>query len=215
MSILRTNFFGDPNIGMYGFATDKYCLLGIRENKKLKDALGVDVHVSSADHTDLASLFIAGNSAGIVVPDIFEENELEHLKDSFDVLVLDTNYTALGNLILLNDKGVILSPLIKKHKEQIEKFFGLPCELTKIAGTIVVGSAGIATNKGCLLHPKVKDAELKIIEGVLQVKADIGTVSFGSPYVKSGIIANSKGVVVSDACSGPELGRISEALGFV
>ncbi len=216
MPILRTNFFGDPNIGLYSFATDRYCLLGThrKENKKLREALGVPVAVSSAEHTDLAALFVAGNSSGIVVSKIFEDYELEHLKNSFEVLVLDTDYTALGNLILLNDKGIVLSPLLKRHKEKIEKFFGLPCEITKIAGIVVVGSTGIATNRGCLLHPKVKDAEKEIIERTLKVKTDIGTVNFGSPFVKSGIIANSGGVVVSEACSGPELGRISETLGF-
>lgn len=217
MPILRTNFYGDPNIGLYGFATDKYCIMGSKrkENKKITKTLGVKLHVSSAMSTALASLFITGNSIGLVMAKIMEDHEMNPLKKSFSVLTLDTDYTAVGNLVLLNDNGIIISPLLRKHANEIKKFFDIPCEVSKIAGTIVVGSAAIATNKGCLLHPHVKGAEKKIIEDVLEVKADIGTVNFGSPFVKSGIIANSRGLVVSEACSGPELGRINETLGFV
>lgn len=217
MPIFRTNFYGDPNIGLYGFATDKYCIMGLKrkENKKIKPAIGVHLRVSSAMHTSFASLFMAGNSYGLVVPRMLEGYELDLLKKSFEILVLDTDYTAIGNLILLNDKGIILSPLLRKHKDAVKKFFDIPCEVSKIAGTIVVGSAAIATNRGCLLHPHVKETEKKIIEETLQVNSDIGTVNFGSPFVKSGIIANSHGLIVSEACSGPEMGRITEALGFV
>jgi len=217
MAILRTNFFGDPNIGLYGFATDMYCLMGLRQkaNKKAKSVFNVPLRVSTAMDTGFVSLFVAGNSSGLIVPRISEGYELNSLKKSFDVLVIDTDYTAIGNLVLLNDKGIILSPLLRKHKGAIKKFFGLPCEISKIAGTAVVGSAAIATNNGCLLHPKVRASEKRLIESTLQVRADIGTVNFGSPFVKSGIIANANGLIVSDACSGPELGRINEALGFL
>ena len=218
MSILRTNFFGDPNIGLYGFTTDKYCIIGMHQkaNKKIKTTLKVPLRVSSAMQTGFASLFMAGNSSGLVVPRILEDYELLPIKQSFDnVLILNTDYTAVGNLILLNDKGIILSPLLRKHKDVIKKFFDLPCEIAKIAGTVVVGSAAIATNKGCLLHSRVKDAERKVVEATLQVNTDIGTVNFGSSFVKSGIIANSRGLIVSDMCSGPELTRIHETLGFM
>lgn len=217
MAIFRTDFQHDPNIGLYGFATDKYCLVGINQkaNKKAKTTLGVPLRVTSAMSTALASLFIAGNSTGLAMAKIMEDHEMNPLKKYFSVLTLETDYTAIGNLILLNDKGIVLSPLLRKHRDAIKEFFGLPCEISKVAGTVVVGSAAIATNKGCLLHPQAKEAEKKLIEETLQVTADIGTVNFGSPFVKSGIIANSRGLVVSTACSGPELGRITEVFGFV
>jgi len=215
MSILRTNFLGDPNIGLYGFATDKYCMLGIKHKPDKLKALDVKLNISTAMNSSLPSLFIAGNSFGIAVPALMELYELRHLEKLFNVLVLDTDYTAIGNLVLLNDKGAVLSPLLRKHKGDIKNFFGIPCEVSKVAGTVVTGSAAITTNRGCLVHPKVKEDEKKLIEETLQVKVDIGTVNFGSPFVKSGIIANSKGLVVSEACSGPELGRITETLGFV
>ena len=72
----------------------------------------------------------------------------------------------------------------------------------------------IATNKGCIAGPGIKNNEIKILEDTLNIELGIGTVSFGSRFAHSGIIANSSGCVVSDTSSGPELGRVSEALGF-
>ena len=161
----------------------------------------------------MLGIFVSGNSSGIVVPGFMEKYEREHIK--LNTLYLKSRYTALGNLILMNDNGIILSPLLKKEKKGIENFFGFRCEMMKRAGLSVVGNLGIATNRGCLLHPKVKKREMEVIEDVLGVEADIGTVNFGSPYPGSGAIANSFGCVVSEQSSGPEMGRMVEALGFL
>lgn len=212
--MLRTNFEGDPNLGLYGFATDKYCIIGVNSaRKKVEGELKVKTYFFSVFNTSLLGIFGAGNSTGMVMPSIIEKEEKEQIK--IETLYIESRYTAFGNLILMNDNGIILSPLLKNEKEKIEKFFGLESHIMKIAGTSIVGNAGIATNKGCLLHPKAKESEIKKIESVLGVSADIGTVNFGSSYTGAGIIANSNGYIVSERCSGPELGRITEALGFL
>ncbi len=215
MNFLKTNFHGDTNLGLYGFATDKYCLLGMND-KKIKSALGVPVYHCTILNMDMAGIFVAGNSHGIVINDFVEEYDIAKLRLHFkNILVLETKYTALGNLILMNDRGVIVSPLIKKYRKNISEFFHLPCEATAIAGQKVAGNLAIATNKGCLTHPKIRKKEKEMLERVLGVKSEIGTVNFGSPYPGAGVIANSAGFVASTSTSGPELGRITEALGFL
>src|SRR3989338_7924783 len=136
--MLKTNFFGDGNIGLYGYASDKYCLLGCGPKglKKIREALRVPVHASTFMNTQFAGMFSAGNSRGIVASKLIYE--IKRLEEKMDVLALDTRYTALGNLVLMNDKGIILSPLLKRHKNAIGKFFGLPCEISKVAGLNVV-----------------------------------------------------------------------------
>ena len=215
--ILRENFYGDVNIGLYGFATDKYCFLGLKHkvNKEIEKALGVPVHVSTILGTDFAGIFAAGNSSGLVVTKMAEEHEIKALRNFENVLVLDTRFTAIGNLILINDNGIVISPLLRRNRKDIESFFKLPCVVSAIAGISVTGSCAIATNKGCVVHPRTKPAEKKLIEETLGVPVDISTASFGSPFVKSGVIANSRGLIISTSSSGPEMGRISEVLGFV
>lgn len=214
------NFHGDPNIGLYGFATERFCLLGPdgQTAKKLAEMLKVPVHNMHLLHLDLIRILITGNSHGVVAPNILFDRDIEMLKHALGhhrvpLLVLDTE-RAVGNLMLVNDKGIVIPPVLKKFKLELEKFFGLPCNVTTIAKLSPLGSLGIATNKGCLVHPQVKDEEAELIEKTLGVPLDVGTVNFGSPYPGSGIIANSHGFAAGTPTSGPELSRIAEALGF-
>ena len=219
LKMFSTDFKGDPNLGLYGFASDKSCILGPKLGKNtkamIKKVLKVRIHECSVLETDFAGMFLAGNSKGIIASDIIKNYEYNSLQKISSVCILKTNYTTAGNLILMNDKGIVLSPLLKKFKQQLSDFFKIPCESSKIAGINIIGSLGIATNKGCLLHPKVKKKELKIIEKTLGITTEIGTVNYGSPYPGSGIIANSFGFIASKTSSGPELGRINEALRFL
>jgi len=213
MPILKSNFIGDSNIGLYGFATDRYGICGMK-NKRLEKTLGVKFHFLPLYGTHLSGLFAAGNSHGMVASSLLSKHEIKHMKSIANVLLLDTSYTAMGNLVLINDNGIVISPLIRKYKRRIEDFFSLKCEVSRVAGITVVGSVAVATNKGCVIHPKVKKTERSVIEKTLKVPLVIGTVSFGSPFVNSGIIANKNGVLVSENSSGIELGNINDAFGF-
>jgi translation initiation factor 6 len=73
----------------------------------------------------------------------------------------------------------------------------------------------VVTNKGLLAHPRITDAEIAICEELFGLPVDIGTVNLGSPLVGSGLLANSRGYVAGDETTGPELGRIEDALGFL
>jgi len=214
MNLLITDFYGDPNLGLYGFASDRYCLLGFSSKitKRIKKILKTPVHSCNILNTSLLGIFLAGNSSGLVVPKILEKDEMKKIKEISDTLVLDSRYTALGNLILMNDNGVILSPLLRKEKNKIKEFFDAPCEITTIGNSKLVGALALTTNKGCLVDPRVKEKELDVLKRVLKVDVNIGTVNFGSPFVKAGLIGNSNGVVASTITSGHELGKISEAL---
>jgi translation initiation factor 6 len=100
----------------------------------------------------------------------------------------------------------------RKEKKKIEDCLGVETEYSEIANLNIVGSCGVATNNGCLLHWDVKEDEMKVVEDLLKVDVDIGTVNFGSPFVKSGLIANSKGCLLGEKTTPPELARIMEAL---
>ncbi len=219
MNFERMNFEGDPNLGLYGFATDKYVLTGINRKKilrKMEKTLKVKPISTMMLNTEFVGIFCKGNSQGVILSEIMKGHELPLVKKMFDkVLVLKTDYSALGNLILMNDNGIIISPLIKPHAREIKEFFSLPCEAMSISRSQIVGSLGLATNKGCLVHPRASDAEKRKIKDVLGVGVDIGTVNFGSPFPSSGVMANSSGFIASEESSGPELGRITEALGFL
>jgi len=213
---LRTNFSADPNIGLYGFATDDYCLLGYEPNKKLlnkiKTTLKTEIKISTITGTELVGIFTSGNKNGLVLTKIVEKEELKKLKKLFDlnITVIKPRETAIGNLVLCNDKGCLISERLKRFKKQISDALDCEVETGTVADLEIVGSAAIANNIGCLCHREASEEEMKKIEELLKVKVDIGTVGYGNPFVKAGLIVNSKGVLFSEETTGPELGRIEE-----
>jgi len=217
--IEKLDFQGNPFIGLFSFATDSLCIVGRGvANKHLKtigSVLKVDVIEATFLGTELAGIFVAGNSKGLVVSDKLDEKEIEFLKEKTNVLVISTRYTAIGNLMLCNDKGCIISDEIEKFSKKISEFLKVPVKTGKIDGTNLVGSLGVCTNKGCLVNRNISGSEKKKLEDVLKVPVDVGTVNFGSVWVGSGILANSNGFIAGNDTSGPELGNAAEAFGFV
>ncbi len=216
MKFIRTNFNGDPNIGLYGFASDSYCLLGNhpKHAQKMEEMLKVKISAVQMAGTELVGIFAAGNSNGILISKIADARELKEIKKALgiNVLVIKAKATAIGNLVLCNDKGCIISAKLKRYGKDIAEILNCETAVGKVAGLHIVGSTAVATNKGCLCHREAGEEELKLIEEIMKMKADIGSIG-GSPFVKAGVIANSSGIVVSEEASGPEMQRIDEVLG--
>lgn len=218
--ILRTNFRGDPNLGFYTVSTDDFCIISSNLMKKnierMKDVLKVNMIKASVAGSEFVGLFAAANKNGIILPHISKKEEINIFKKlGFEVYVPNIKQTALGNLILVNDKACLISHDLEKIKDKLEEFFGVPVETGTIAGLDVVGSAGFVTNQGLLVHRDCTEKEMIFLEKFFGVKAGVGTVSFGSPFVGASIVANSNGFVISEQTTGPELQRIDEALGFL
>jgi len=225
MKVLQTNFHGDPNLGLFGKSSDKFCILGnfIQDKtaQKIEDALNVKQIKLTIANTDLVGIFCCFNSNGILLPKIVKETEIEKFKIlekefGIELKILKSKFTALGNLILCNDNGAIVSDVFsKKDKKIIEDCLSVGSEYGTVAGMSIVGSCGVASNKGCLLHRDASEKEIENVENVLKVEADIGTANFGSPFVGSCCFANSSGGVVGESTTGPEINRLMEALGFI
>lgn len=225
MKIFGMKILGDQNLGMFARTTEKFCLVGnpITEKnlREIEDHLNVHVLQSSIANTELVGMFCAANSNGIVLPKIALARELQDLKNKlkkFDVnlYIVKSKFTTIGNLILCNDKGAVLSRFLPvDEKKSVADVLGVETEYGTVAGMSVVGSSGVATNKGCLLHRDADENEIENVENILKVEADIGTANFGSPFVGSCMIANSHAVIVGEGTTGPEIVRIQETLGLL
>jgi translation initiation factor 6 len=209
---------------LYGRSSDKICILGnILEKKReiIEDVLKVKSVALTLSNTDFVGIFCALNDNGILLPKIITDSEKEkfsELKKLFgiNINVLNSKFTALGNLILCNENGALISKLFSiKDRRVIEDCLGIESSFSTIGGIQTVGSCGIATNRGCLLHRDASEDEIKLAEEVLKVKVDIGTANFGSPFVGSCAIANSNGAIIGESTTGPEITRLEEALGFL
>lgn len=206
--ISKADFNGSPHLGIFCAVNDNIALVPHAATKKftnfLKESLEVDIVKTNIVDTQLIGIFICLNNSTAVVPDILEKQEIRTIKDNVsEVVVLKEKYTALGNLISLNDKAAICSRYIQNAGD-------IAGHKMRVANTDLVGSAIYANNLGFIAHRDASPKELKEIESVLGVKGDVATLNFGDPFIKSGIIGNSRGVVIGKFSSGPEVQRVDE-----
>jgi len=207
---------GENFVGLLGFASDGYAV--VSPAFELDEVLGVPTLKTKVYGTGLVGMFCTGNSNGILLPYFVTDNEYEAItrfakRMGINAHRLNDKYTAVGNMIAVNDKKAYVSEVIRDYKA-IEDTLDVEAFTGSIGGRIEVGAFLFATNKGFLAHP---DAErhLAEIKAVLGVPGNIGTVNCGVPYVKSGLIANSNGYVTGAKTTGIEMQRIEDALGLV
>lgn len=211
--IERYNYRGDPNIGFNATVTPEYAIYP--PEFKRKDFFDKENALETfVGRTRLVGLFTAGNSNCLLLPQNVTDRERSKLEDSdIPFKVLDTRENALGNLILANDKGALISPQLKGHKEAIEEALGVDTEVGEVAGLPGVGACGATNKHGVLLHRETTEDEAEKAKEALQVDdVNIGTVNLGSPYIGSGVVGDDENILVGEDTSGPEIGRIDRTL---
>lgn len=220
--MLRAAFSGSPYVGVFARVTDEYLLVrpDIEDElvTDLQEELSVPVVETTVGGSATVGALAVGNSSGLVVTDRVTELERERIADVVDLPVaeLPGRINAAGNVILANDDGAYVHPEFTDDAvEVVEETLDVPVERGELAGVRTVGTAAVTTDRGVLCHPKSTDAELDTLEEILDVRADIGTINYGAPLVGSGLLANSSGYVAGQQTTGPELGRIEDALGFI
>lgn len=181
------------------------------------EELGVPVVTTTVGGSGTVGALATGNENGIVVSSRATDREIEGIADAVGVPVteLPGRINAAGNVILANDTGAYIHPDVSREALQtVKDALDVPVQRGDIAGVRTVGTAAVATNRGVLCHPKTSDDTLDELEDLLGVPADIGTINYGGPLVGAGLLANDTGYVVGEDTTGPELGRIDDALGY-
>ncbi len=221
MDIAKTTILGNSGLGVFALSTEDFSIVpySVKESslKVISDTLSVKVIQTTIANSVLVGTMIVGNSKVIFVPQNIKEKEYkileESLSDQTKLVELNTKYTALGNLIVMNDKGAIVSDMLEKNaQKQIQDELNIEITVGNLLGSPLVGSIAMSTNRGALVHPLLSEEEIKEIASILRVKADVCTINRGIPYPRVGIIANSKGAVIGTDSTGPESMRIFEVL---
>ncbi len=217
MAVILADVFGSPNIGVYCFCNEKLAIvppgLTTKKMNEFSNVLGVDVCKTTIGGSTLIGALTAGNSNGILVPHIIRDYEFDRINKFCKVIVVETNWTALGNVILSNDFGAVIHPdAVDELRTYVKDELNVKAIDARINNLSFVGSLAIATNKGAILSPNTSPEEQAVIEEALHVNVDISTTNGGVPFVKSGILANSKGAVVGPLTRGAELMQITRTL---
>jgi translation initiation factor 6 len=218
MDIIKFDVYRGPNIGIYINVNDEFVLvpMGFAPTKadNLGDILKAKVVYASIANTRLLGALMVMNNNGILIPKTSYIDEFEFLKKQtkMEIGVLDSKYTALGNLICANDKGAIVSPWLSKEDCQtIEQVLGVEVLQKKIVGFNQIGAVMVANNSGAAIHPEADEEDMKNFANLMGVKIEQTTINNGIPYVMSGILVNNNAVVVGSLTSGPEIMMLTRA----
>ena len=218
MDIIKSDVYRGPNIGIYTKTNDRYVFLpnGFAKSKaeNLAKNLKTDYIITAIANTRLLGILMAVNNHGILLPYSSTQNEITNLKKTTDlnVQILDTKHNALGNLICINDKAAVVSPLIPKTSiKEIEDVMDVEVIQKKVAGFQQVGAVVVASSTGGIIHPETDEDDVKMIGKALGVELEPATINGGIPYLSSGILVNNNAMIVGSLTSGPEIMMLTRA----
>lgn len=220
--MLRTSVAGSAYLGVFSSVVGDAALIrsDVEESTREQIAAELDIAVypTSIGGGSTVGSLITGNTNGIIVSSQITQMERANLSEhlSRPITALPGRLNAAGNLILANETGAIVHPELSSDAiTAIADTLDVPVEPATIGDIKTVGMAAVTTRNGVLCHPKASEEELALLDTHLGVPADIGTVNHGSPLVGSGLLATTSGYVTGDRTTGPELGRIEDALGLI
>ena len=218
--MIRTvDIYDTPMIGVFATCTEDVVLVPPMTKPEictiLESSLDVRVVETLVNGSVVVGALSRGNSNGFLFSKGTDAREMQELT-GVQVEILPDRLNAVGNIVLANDSAALVHPeLSDKALETIARTLKVEVYRGTIAGMKNVGMAGVVTKKGLLVHPKVTPSEREILEKIFELPINIGTTNFGTQMLGSGLLANSKSYLAGSDTTGPELGRIEEALGFI
>ena len=220
MGLHLIDIYRSPNIGVFLKGNEKFLLVpkGLAQTKtdKLCQDLEVSPVPSSIGESRLLGPLISMNNNGALVSRLAEDVEIMEIEKAtgMNVSRLDSKLTAVGNLVVANDRCALVSPVLDPRTlSQVRDILGTEVERMPIGEYHQVGSFVVATNNGAAVYPGLDEKEVARIGLALGVDAYPTSVNRGVPFIASGVVANSRNAIVGSQTTGPELVFITRALG--
>ncbi len=212
LDIIKYDVYRNSNVGVYINANDDFVFVpnGFAKTKakKLSAYMKNKYIFASIANTRLVGILMVVNNYGMLLPKTCLEDEINYFKKntSLNVQVLDSKYTALGNIISANDNGGVVSPLIPKQEvKYIQDAMGVEMVQMKIADYHQVGAI-IATNSyGGVIHPDASEKDIETVSEILKVNIEHATINNGVKFISSGMLINNKSIIVGQLTNGAEI----------
>jgi translation initiation factor 6 len=220
MGIEKLRILGNDYVGAWCTATDKFFITGNEmspsEQETVAKALGVKGFGANVSNSGLLGIYIAANSRGVLLPHGTDDRELDEIRKMLPdirVDILYSDYNALKNNILVNDKVAIINPNYSRDEERrISDTLDVETYRMTIAGYHTVGAHNILTNKGIVINNRASEQDADKIKHITGFRPEQSTANRGALSIGICVIANSNGLIVGDMTTGYEMARIAETL---
>ena len=202
-------FSGDPNIGVFARVLGDIAIVPPESTEEFKTAVRNALEVTLVETTIQGSAIIgslvAGNSRGVVVSGLATEEEIDLLAKYREVLLLNESMNAAGNVIMVNDTfAAVHEDMPTDLARAIGEFLEVEVIHLTLGGVKTVGMAGVATNKGVIVHPRATERQIAVLEEIAKVPVGTGSINMGGALVGTGLLVNEKGYLAGNATSGFE-----------
>ncbi len=213
-------FAGDPNIGVFARVLGDIAIVPPESTEEFKTAIRNALEVTLVETTIQGSAIVgslvAGNSRGVVVSGLATEEEVAWLAEYREVLLLNESMNAAGNVIMANDTfAAVHEDMPTDLAKAIGEFLGVEVIHLTLGGVKTIGMAGVATNKGVIVHPRATERQIAMLEEIAKVPVGTGSINMGGALIGTGLLVNERGYLAGNATSGFELGRIEDVFGFL
>jgi len=211
---------GDANIGVFSRAFEGLAVVPPSVPDEFREALeellDVEILSTTIQGSEIVGSLLAGNRKGFVVSGMAEEREISLLEEYREVFLLEHTMNAAGNVIMANDSFAAVHPdMPQDMAREVGEFLGVPVIPLTLGGVKTVGMAGVATNRGVLVHPRSTRSELQVLEKAAGVPVGTGSINRGAGLVGTGLLVNGYGYAAGLETTGFELGRIEDVFGFL
>ncbi|MCU0632326.1 MAG: translation initiation factor IF-6 [Methanolinea sp.] len=211
---------GDSNIGVFTRVLDGMAVVPpnapVEFREELAELLDVEIILTTIQGSEIVGSLLTGNRKGFVVSGMAYEQEIALLEEFLPVFLLEHTMNAAGNVIMANDSFAAVHPdMPQSMAREMGEFLGVPVTPLTLGGVRTVGMAGVATNKGVLVHPRSTRAEIQVLEQAAGVPVGTGSINRGVGLVGTGLLVNEQGYAAGLETTGFELGRIEDVFGFL
>lgn len=220
-NISLMDFQNNPNIGIYLFANDKFCLIGKKVEEKIKkqieENLKVPVFYISILDSELVGIFLAGNNQILICPKIYDK-EFEKLKEickKFEVnlIQIDDIKNSYGNNICVGDDLILInSTYSKKFSTSLFKKTNYKIIEVENKKFNAIGSTSKFIKNKFFFSQEYKKEELEII---LDKICGLGTINSASYFISSGIVGNKNGVIIGSLSTSVEIQNVLESFDYL
>lgn len=182
--------------------------------KLLHKYLGVNTVSTTIGGVSSIGPMVAMNGNNIILPRTIVDEELSVISRIYsEAMIVDSKLLAWGNLLVVNNKGGLISNMVPKEiMNQISDFLGLELVPLNLKDYRTIGSLFAISDEVGLVSPLVNSEGLQLAREVLKIRLNTTTVNDGEKLVKLGVLLNDKGLIVGRTTTGPELMAIQSLL---
>ncbi|BBL45367.1 translation initiation factor 6 [Nanobdella aerobiophila] len=171
------------------------------------EKLNLDIYKYYINSPIITPYFIEYN--GNIIISKSSPGELkEILKSKFDIIEVDTIENTIGNLFLVGKNGILYSSGKEYDAKKLSEKLSLPSQRIKIK--YLIGSISKLYNNKLLISQELTDNILEKISEITKYSIEIGSINFGSPYMRYGIEINSRYIIVGKNSTGHEIIKVEE-----